>query len=86
MNELKRREIAFELRHEDEALRQQASRQRRVRRSLVGKVRQYLNVPYEEREQAKAMGAKWDPERKKWYVVVFRGNRWEPGGYEHWWR
>lgn len=28
----------------------------------------YLNVPYNEKEEAKALGAKWDPEVKKWYV------------------
>ena len=29
--------------------------------------RQYLNVPYDQREKAKAAGAKWDAEKKKWY-------------------
>jgi hypothetical protein len=28
----------------------------------------YLNVPYAEKDAAKALGAKWDAERKKWYV------------------
>lgn len=28
----------------------------------------YLNVPYHEKEQAKALGARWDPSRQKWYV------------------
>jgi len=28
----------------------------------------YLNVPYAEKETAKALGAKWDPVIKKWYV------------------
>lgn len=28
----------------------------------------YLQVPYEEREIAKELGAKFDPERKQWYV------------------
>lgn len=27
----------------------------------------YMCVPYAERDVAKAMGAKWDPKRKKWY-------------------
>lgn len=27
----------------------------------------YLNVPIEEKDEAKALGAKWDPELKKWY-------------------
>jgi putative DNA primase/helicase len=30
--------------------------------------RTYLAVPYEERDQAKAMGARWDPFKKAWYV------------------
>lgn len=28
----------------------------------------YLNVPYAERELAKKHGAKWDPDKKKWYL------------------
>ncbi len=28
----------------------------------------YLNVPYAEKDQAKALGARWDPQRKSWYV------------------
>ena len=28
----------------------------------------YLNVPYEQRETAKKHGAKWDPNKKKWYL------------------
>lgn len=28
----------------------------------------YLNVPYEQRELAKKHGAKWNPEKKKWYL------------------
>ncbi len=27
-----------------------------------------LNVPYSEKDEAKALGARWDPERKRWYV------------------
>lgn len=27
----------------------------------------YLNVPYEDREIAKRMGAKWDAEARKWF-------------------
>jgi len=29
----------------------------------------FLRVPYEQRRQARAMGACWDPVHKKWYVV-----------------
>ena len=28
----------------------------------------YLNVPFEEKEEAKKLGAKWDPGRKLWYI------------------
>lgn len=30
--------------------------------------RHYLRVPYDERDRAKELGAKWDATRKKWYV------------------
>lgn len=33
-----------------------------------GLTRQYLDVPYPERKEAKALGAKWDKEAKSWYV------------------
>ena len=29
----------------------------------------YLNVPYAEKDAAKALGGKWDPAKKKWYVL-----------------
>lgn len=28
----------------------------------------YLNVPYQEKDSAKALGAKWDAINKKWYI------------------
>lgn len=28
----------------------------------------YLNVPYNEKDEAKALGAKWNPKVKKWYI------------------
>lgn len=28
----------------------------------------YINVPYAEKDDAKALGAKWDANQKKWYV------------------
>ena len=28
----------------------------------------YLNVPYEEKDAAKKLGARWDPEQRKWYI------------------
>ena len=32
--------------------------------------RKYLNVSYARKNQAKALGAKWDKHKKKWYYVV----------------
>lgn len=34
----------------------------------VGEKRQYLTVPYAEREEAKAAGAKWDWREKLWCI------------------
>ena len=28
----------------------------------------YLNCPYSEKDLCKTLGAKWDKEKKKWYV------------------
>jgi ribonuclease HI len=30
----------------------------------------YLNVPYAQKDAAKAQGARWDPNKKKWYVFA----------------
>jgi hypothetical protein len=37
-----------------------------VERVTAAKI--YLNVPYAEKDAVKALGAKWDPFNKKWYV------------------
>lgn len=29
----------------------------------------YLNVPYEEKDEAKQMGARWESSKKKWYIM-----------------
>ena len=29
----------------------------------------YLKVKYEDKEEAKSYGAKWDPSKKKWYYM-----------------
>lgn len=36
-------------------------------------VKQYLNVSYEERNEAKKWGAKWDKDARKWYVLLKEG-------------
>lgn len=28
----------------------------------------FLDVPYKEKDEAKLLGARWNPEMKKWYV------------------
>lgn len=35
--------------------------------------KRYLEVPFAQKDQAKAFGARWDPAMKKWYI---------PGGIE----
>ena len=30
----------------------------------------YLNVSYAEKDEAKKLGAKWDPAKKKWYMPM----------------
>ena len=34
----------------------------------VAHPRTYLNVPYAEKDEAKRMGARWDPQRRRWYA------------------
>src|SRR5262249_30595377 len=45
-----------------------------VQRTRMAEDRQYLVVQYGERDQAKALGAKWDWREKLWYVGP-QGNR-----------
>jgi len=33
-----------------------------------GAGREYLNVPYAQRHEAKARGARWDPDKRSWYM------------------
>lgn len=35
----------------------------------------YLNIPYNEKDKIKALGANWDPERKKWYYTESTENQ-----------
>ena len=44
-------------------------------RRSVPRMKQYLNVPYEDRQLAKEQGLRWDPEAKKWYAVVTPNTR-----------
>lgn len=36
--------------------------------SPSGRAVTVLNVPFAEKEEAKQLGARWDPKRRKWYV------------------
>ncbi|MCR5012490.1 MAG: DUF5710 domain-containing protein [Lachnospiraceae bacterium] len=29
----------------------------------------YINCPFEQKDEAKALGARWDPNRKQWYYT-----------------
>ena len=44
-----------------------------------------LLVPYVEKEDAKALGARWDEDRKVWYappgIDLRRSTRWLPKGF-----
>ena len=55
------------------------------RQSMAGKAkaqRRYLQVPPLEAEQAKALGARWDPDRRQWWIPGHMGAgpfaRWHP--------
>ena len=39
-----------------------------MKEQIPNEERTYLAVPYEERDQAKAIGARWDAVKKAWYV------------------
>lgn len=36
--------------------------------STMSDAKVYLNVPFAQKDAAKALGARWDPGMKKWYV------------------
>lgn len=39
-----------------------------IKTSSGGNSKVYINCPFEEKDSAKALGAKWDKKKKKWYV------------------
>ena len=53
-----------------------------IKQRLINNERVYLIVPYIERQDAKAAGAKWDKVRKSWYVLedisIEKIKRWLP--------
>lgn len=51
-------------------------------------MRLYLDVPYQEKDRAKALGAKWDAKVKKWYTDAERKQyvKFAPLDFERWGR
>lgn len=48
----------------------------------------YLDVPYQEKDEAKALGARWNPDMKKWFVEnkrnYYKFKKWFPKNFaEH---
>lgn len=35
---------------------------------MIKKANNYLEVPFAQKDEAKALGAKWDPVKKKWFA------------------
>jgi ribonuclease HI len=35
----------------------------------------FLNVPFQRKDEAKALGAKWEPSKKKWYIMTNNENK-----------
>src|SRR5271166_1370339 len=58
--------LCIEEKQKPETLQNQGARQ--VKRDIALKERIYLAVPYNERNEAKALGARWDAVKKAWYV------------------
>lgn len=42
-------------------------------------MRLYLNVPYSEKDEAKALGAKWNAKAKKWFIIEGKQKCWKCG-------
>lgn len=49
-------------------------------KSVASKVVLYLNVPFSEKDEAKALGARWDAAKKKWYVPAGK----DPEQFSRW--
>jgi putative DNA primase/helicase len=58
--------LCIEEKQKSEMLQAQGARQ--VKQEIALEERIYLAVPYGERNEAKAIGARWDPVKKAWYV------------------
>jgi len=47
---------------------QETQKARQVKRDIALEERTYLAVPYDERDEAKSLGARWDAVKKAWYI------------------
>jgi hypothetical protein len=46
---------------------------------LENVMRTYLNVPYSEKEEAKKLGARWDPDKRQWFCYqIGKLKKWFP--------
>lgn len=49
---------------------------------MANNSKNYINVPFIEKDKAKALGARWDPEKKSWYYTnpknAYLFNKWAP--------
>jgi antirestriction protein ArdC/phage/plasmid primase-like uncharacterized protein len=53
---------------EEKPEKQETQKAREVKRDIALEERTYLAVPYDERDEAKALGARWDAVKKAWYI------------------
>jgi Domain of unknown function (DUF5710) len=56
------------LRHLDDPKIAAALHAQTKKRSVMAEGRLELNVPYERRNEAKSLGARWDPIKKTWWL------------------
>ena len=43
-------------------------------KTTTSKEKIYLDVPFAKKDEAKKLGCRWDPDKKKWYVLEFNEN------------
>ena len=48
---------------------------------MTRNIRFYLDCPYEDREECKELGGRWDPDKRKWYVPSGT----DTTGFKKWW-
>ena len=87
--QFKRDEMRHELRGEDDQIRRQEEDElnhaEALRKWMSNRERVYLNVPFSEKAAAKNERARWDGEKRQWYVMVLNNRTYTPPeGYEHW--